>query len=250
MTGAKSVFGRPIAFHRAFVNLEGANGRLGITGALMLSQAIYWCERTSDEDGWFWKTAEEWEDETGLTYREQATARKRLRGFPFWEEKRKSSPARMYFRVDMDALYEALGLQIRALRETRFAQSAKQDSRKARIFNKNTETTTEITPERAPAANAAGRKRRARKTTTIPEAIAAYREVTHLYPPRGIWDDVASAVTDVDRWRRVVKAWVALGWNPRNIAGMLDYYRRGEIPSTVPRHDAPAAPRAAVEEVH
>lgn len=68
-----SMLDRPIAFQRSFVHL-GA----GITGALMLSQAVYWANRGSDDDGWFFKTQVEWEDETGLSRTEQETARKKL----------------------------------------------------------------------------------------------------------------------------------------------------------------------------
>ena len=41
---------RPIAYHRCFVRLG-----IGISGAVMLSQSIYWSERTSDPDGGFTK---------------------------------------------------------------------------------------------------------------------------------------------------------------------------------------------------
>lgn len=65
---------RPVAFQRSFVRL-GA----GVTGALLLSQLVYWANRTNDEDGWVYKTQEDWESETGLTRYEQEGARKKLR---------------------------------------------------------------------------------------------------------------------------------------------------------------------------
>lgn len=36
----------------------------------MLNQVIYWSDRTTDPDGWFWKTYADWYDEIGLTERE------------------------------------------------------------------------------------------------------------------------------------------------------------------------------------
>ena len=66
-----TVLDRPIAFQRAFVKLTDS-----INAALMLSQAVYWSSRTGDPGGWFWKTQSQWEDETGLTRREQDGARK------------------------------------------------------------------------------------------------------------------------------------------------------------------------------
>jgi hypothetical protein len=74
----------------------------------MLSQAVYWSKRTSDDEGWFWKTADEWEDETGMSYEEQKSARDRLRKTSFWEEDRRGIPCKLYYRVDLDALWQEL----------------------------------------------------------------------------------------------------------------------------------------------
>lgn len=97
------LFDRPIAFQRAFVDLG-----VGITGALMLSQCVYWHGRTSDKGGWFYKSQSDWEAETGMTRREQETARKRLEKAGFLEEKRKGVPAKLFFRVNVEALETAL----------------------------------------------------------------------------------------------------------------------------------------------
>jgi hypothetical protein len=63
------IFDRPIAFQRPFVELTGS-----VTAALFLSQAYYWSSRTTLQDGWFYKTREEWEEETGLTRYELETS--------------------------------------------------------------------------------------------------------------------------------------------------------------------------------
>lgn len=94
---------RPIAFQRAFVDLG-----VGIAGALMLSQCIYWTKRVTDEEGWFYKSQQDWEEETGMNRREQERARKALKSIGVLEEKRRGVPARMYFRVNEDALEKAL----------------------------------------------------------------------------------------------------------------------------------------------
>lgn len=90
---------RPIAFHRIFVKLTGS-----VTAALMLSQAFYWSKRTSDPDGWFYKTQAEWEDETGMGRYEQEGARKALRRLAFWEEKREGVPAKLFYRINLSSL--------------------------------------------------------------------------------------------------------------------------------------------------
>ena len=97
------ILDRPIAFQRPFVAL-GA----GITGALMLSQAVYWARRGSDVQGWFFKTQMEWEEETGLRRAEQETARKRLVTLGVLEEDRKGIPAKLYYRVNFEKLESLL----------------------------------------------------------------------------------------------------------------------------------------------
>lgn len=89
---------RPIAFQRVFVSL-GA----GVTGALMLSQALYWTKRAKD-DGWFYKTQSEWEEETGLTRYEQESARSKLKKIGVLEEVKKGLPCKLFYRVNLQVL--------------------------------------------------------------------------------------------------------------------------------------------------
>lgn len=98
-----ALFDRPIAFHRSFITLG-----VGVAGALMLSQAVYWSKRTSNPEGWFYKSREEWEEETGLTRTEQERARKSLCSAGVMVEKRQGVPARLYYRVDQDQLLRTL----------------------------------------------------------------------------------------------------------------------------------------------
>ena len=94
---------RPIAFQRAFVRLG-----VGITGALMLSQAVYWSKRTNDPDGWFYKGQAEWEEETGLSRCEQETARKALMRIGVLDEVRQGMPARLFYRINLEKLESLL----------------------------------------------------------------------------------------------------------------------------------------------
>lgn len=95
---------RPIAFHRVFVKVTGS-----VTAALLLSQAMYWSKRVnSNNEGWFYKTRDQWEEETGLSRYEQESARKTLRKMPFWKEELRGVPAQMHYRVDMTALSNAM----------------------------------------------------------------------------------------------------------------------------------------------
>ena len=121
--------GRPIAFRVVLARLCGS-----LTAGLMLSQAIYWRQCWQVSEGWFHKTAKQWEEETFLTLSQQESARKILRRFPFWQEERRSVPATMHFRVDLEKLREALA-QFAGNPQTRIGKSANQDQ--AKHANKN-----------------------------------------------------------------------------------------------------------------
>lgn len=98
-----SLIDRPIAFQRVFVDLG-----VGVRGALMLSQAVYWSKRTKDPQGWFYKTQKEWEEETGLTRREQERSRKALTVIGVLEETLRGVPAKLHYRVNEEVLAKAL----------------------------------------------------------------------------------------------------------------------------------------------
>ncbi|WFX59442.1 hypothetical protein NFK08_05210 [Enterobacter roggenkampii] len=92
---------RPIAFQRSFVRLG-----VGITGALLLSQIVYWQNRM--EGQWFYKTQADLEEETGLTRYEQEGARKKLVSCGVLDEAKRGIPAKLYFRVNQERLEELL----------------------------------------------------------------------------------------------------------------------------------------------
>lgn len=98
---------RPIAFQSSFARVAGS-----VTAGLFLSQAFYWTkikiERMKETDGWFYKTAKEWEEETTLSRREQETARKRLGQLGIIDEKKVGIPRKLYFRINRTRLIELL----------------------------------------------------------------------------------------------------------------------------------------------
>ena len=108
------LLGRHIAFHRRLVDVTTS-----VKAALLLSQSIYWTRHgreIAENQGWFWKTAEQWERETGLSAKEQTTARDLLRHLSLVEESRMGIPARLHFRVSLDTLGARLSEQV-ALRQ-------------------------------------------------------------------------------------------------------------------------------------
>lgn len=107
----------------------------------MLSQAMYWMPRAIRKDGYFYKTAEEWTEETGLSYKEQVTARKRLNEHSWWHEKliKANGSPTVHYYVDGDELDN----EIRQMRNMESYQSA--DSNLTNRQKPYTETTTETT---------------------------------------------------------------------------------------------------------
>ena len=95
-----------------YPQLVKASGSL--KAALMLGQAIglsrTWLQRDRSRNGWFWMGAADWQSATGLTAREQESARQALVETGLWEERRTHNPSRLYFRVRLDEVAIALGL--------------------------------------------------------------------------------------------------------------------------------------------
>lgn len=114
---------RPIAFNPVYVKIG-----CGINGALMLSQLVYWSSRTKNKDGWIFKTHEDWTDETGLTRREQDTARKTLKSLGFLSEKKQGVPCRVFFKVNHENLYKSLQEYAESLEPSQLHNSAKLDA--------------------------------------------------------------------------------------------------------------------------
>lgn len=146
---------RPVAFQRSFVRLG-----TGVTGALLLSQLIYWSNRTNDEDGWVYKTQEDWENETGLTRYEQEGARKKLRSLGLLLEQKKGLPAQLFYRVNVDKLNQSLTAAYKDVEipQTGAGKTSRLAAGKPAIIHTEitTETTTEITDGESASADHSG----------------------------------------------------------------------------------------------
>lgn len=106
----ETLLDRPIAFHCVFAELTQS-----LSSGIMLSQAIYWSKRTKDANGWFYKKQAEWKAEIYLSRYEQESARACLRAQgtrrnlpPFWLEERRGLPAKIFYRIDFEALSQHL----------------------------------------------------------------------------------------------------------------------------------------------
>ncbi len=92
--------------------------QLGFKAALFLGHALYWSRHLGKKEpqrsGWFFMTARQWEDATGLTAREQASVRDLLQQNHLLLERVAGRPARLHYRVDLARLAQWSGLQAHA----------------------------------------------------------------------------------------------------------------------------------------
>lgn len=135
--------GRPIAYHPALARMVG-----GVNAAIFLSQLIYWDERMEDAELGVYKTAEQWEAETGLSVREQTTARRQLRDRGLITETHKRIEHKLYFKLDRDA-FDRL---IAGAGEVENPEVQNVDSRNAETQFGNSESANTETPK-APSPN-------------------------------------------------------------------------------------------------
>ena len=88
--------------------------RLGFKAALFLGHALYWSRHLAKtqpkRNGWFFMTARQWQQATGLTTREQTSVRELLVDQQLLVERVAGKPARMHFRVDLTRLAHWAGL--------------------------------------------------------------------------------------------------------------------------------------------
>jgi hypothetical protein len=108
---------------RVFIDFTGDH-----LAAMLLSQILYWSDRTSDPDGWFYKTADEWDEEIGLSNFQikRATAILKAMGVET-RLKRVDGAPRTHYRVDMDAFID-LFFKFLENRETRKSRNDKMEN--------------------------------------------------------------------------------------------------------------------------
>ena len=88
---------------------------------VLLCQLIYWTRRGVDveeHDGWIYKTAHEWQQETGLSWKVQRRARTHLLELDVLEERKQLMPARLEFRLKLSTLVPMLAERAELALET------------------------------------------------------------------------------------------------------------------------------------
>lgn len=139
--------GRCVYYHAGLAKHFG-----GVNPALFFSQIHYWQGRTDNPLG-VYKSSEALREETGMTYREQASARAQLQKLGILVETHKRLEHRIYFRIDYKAL-QAFLANVESS-NPRNAENAIGETTKAQVVNK-TEMTSEMTTKKPRASLADG----------------------------------------------------------------------------------------------
>lgn len=130
-------FGHPVAYYPGLVKSMGSPHAV-----IFFSQIFYWQDKTRSEIG-VHKTREAIEGETGLTFEQQATARKQLVSRGVLIETHKRLEHKVYFRIDCDRLDEIVSENnvISRNRESRFREEGNTDLGKEVIPSSRTRET-------------------------------------------------------------------------------------------------------------
>ena len=101
----------------------------------------------------------------------------------------------------------------------------------------NEAPTHEAPEERRGDSDSEERRKDRRKAPARPEtheAVRVFREETQRYPKKATQPEIENIVgrqpDDLELWRKIVHEWVALGFNPVNVRGMLECFTRRELP--------------------
>lgn len=94
---------RGVFVHKIFIEMTG-----DLNAAAMLSQILYWSDKTKNPEGWFYKTTDEWQDEIGISYAQQRRAYKIIKplGIQHRLKRVESGATKAHYRVDWDTFVE------------------------------------------------------------------------------------------------------------------------------------------------
>lgn len=225
---------KPIAYNPAFKRLTGST-----VASIMLSQAWYWTKRTSDENGWFYKTIEDWEEETGLTRSEQETARKHLKRF--MEVELKGVPATLYYRIDKEEIYAGLGIQFAETLQTGLPEPREQDSDNHSNYYNEPENTPENTTDMGEVVKKANKTvdamldqvRNGEGKVSYPKREALPEPIRELIDEFVSISGIKPMAKEVSHWLMAGQDWLNIGATREDVRGALQY-AKGKFTMTDP----------------
>lgn len=199
---------RPVAYHPKLASV------LGVKETVFVCQLLYWDGRGARDDGFVWKIQTEITEETGLSRYEQETVRKNLIKRGVLEEKLMGIPAKLYYRLDFEALASEIE---QAYPPDKEAETPAPSLRKPRNQDRdvsanfpagNPQTITEITAENTTENTA----KNTAKNNPPPERKPDYLDAIVRFSgasPEDNWADPADA-GGADDWAVAVDAFAGL----------------------------------------
>lgn len=99
LSDALKGMGKPVAYLPGIARICGS-----VNAGLLFSQLYYWSDKSSRDDGWFYKSVDEVTEETALSYKEQLTARKALTEIGILSENYDRTSHKMLFKINLEIL--------------------------------------------------------------------------------------------------------------------------------------------------
>lgn len=218
-----------VGYHPELASIVG-----GVKTAVYLSQLLYLDGRQEARGSWFEVSQELLAGQTGLSPKEQRSARTELVALHLLDTKRIGMPAHLSYRVHVDQLVAIAAGQLSLLPDvpdgpikmcptgiSRCADSAPHDVPDGRLSSKNRDSKIRASAK----GGGAGR----------PPAVELYRRLVNRYPTKALWPRidriVGSDFVGLLRWGRVIRDWSLAGYNVTNLRGLLEVHENGWRPA-------------------
>lgn len=199
-----------VMYHRALAHAVGDH-----SAGLLLSQFWGWTttESVKERDGWFYKTQAEINQETAMTRREQETARRKLRELGLLDEQMRGQPAKLWFRLNVDALMDLLQERAEEVFQTQNSQDGgKRHPSMAESANLDWRKAPDKVGGKRPTMH--GGNRHTTKKQTKKQATTAGKAVVEVEPAAavqdaslfsGVIDELLSVGFDTDAARQIAQ---------------------------------------------
>lgn len=211
-----------------------------IDGGLLLSQMIYWSDKGKREDGYFYKTYAEWEDETTLSKYEVSknVAIMVSAGFLQTIIKKANGAPTVHYKFSFDEFQQWIVKKLDNGIDSFLTNDDEKTSQSLTETYSETYSETiisEATPQ-PPTPKSKKPVKPKEEQPPKPEAVKVYKSVLCRWPNKAldniIGDTVGNDPEALILWENVIRGWIATGWNPGNVKGMLECFGRREIPGT------------------
>ena len=184
--------------------------------------------RTNSQSGVAFPSYDTIQADTGLTRRRIAGAIRALEGAELLDRRRRFGNSTVYTLKMPVVQHPNYSSAHDGLPLVQGVHTIKTD------INKTEPIKTESYGAPAPAQPKPPKTQHKKASDPIPEAVQQYRLIANTFPDKATWTNISNTVgNDVERlafWGKVISAYISLGWNKRNVTGMLEWFYRNELP--------------------